>query len=633
MNCFRRVLTWYSTAGLEIVVAIAVVVMTWAPAESVAAGTASDGPGDAAAWTTGNKLAVGTSADTTSKVWFTVAKGITSEVFYPRLDVPNMQDMQYIVTDGSTFVDLERDATNHAVSMPDEKALEYTVTNTDKRATPKYRITNTYITDPSRNTLLIRTRFQSLDGGTYRLYLLENPSMAGGGANDNAWWDATNSALMSSGTETLFGSSMTVVSASEGGKPERLRRARQRLLRHGERLLRRLAQRQGAQQPVRQHRRQRQRRAVRPSRQHRHRHDVHRRARLRQRRGIGRRRRQRIACGRLHRSRSRLPRHLAAQRWLEWLRERAARSTRQRVERHAASPRLLRRRDGLARRRGQDVPRRQRRRVRDALGRLHEWGHPQRRLPPGVGSRPVSAGNGLDRRRRLRAGAAHGAVHVEQPVHQHQHRRRRDDVSARLVPALQPGQRDQRCDAAAARLLRAARPGCLRDPACLDDRSDRQRHLPEDQGDGEPHPGGGTRHDGALGGAGRQVAVVDRGGDRRPRRGGGYRPPERRQHECHRLGVDGRLVAIEPRRLDVHDQRLLGRPPVLRAYRQDVEPQRRRRERKALLPGGLLPRSRRRRLSGFSISSGSASACPTTPTCRCRSRRPPRRRTATPRCR
>lgn len=179
--------------------------------------TANDGPGDAAAWTTGNKLAVGTSADVTSKLWFTVAKGITSEIFYPRLDVPNVQDMQYIVTDGSTFVDPERDATNHVVSMPDEKALEYTVTNTDKRGTPKYRITNTYITDTSRNTLLIRRRFQSLDGRTYQLYLLENPSMAGGGSNDNAWWDGANSALLSSGTETLFGSSMTVVSALKVG--------------------------------------------------------------------------------------------------------------------------------------------------------------------------------------------------------------------------------------------------------------------------------------------------------------------------------------------------------------------------------------------------------------------------------
>ncbi|MBV8452073.1 MAG: RICIN domain-containing protein [Deltaproteobacteria bacterium] len=184
-----------------------------------AAGTASDGPGDHASWTTGNKMTVGTSADQSSKVWFTVAKGITGEIFYPRLDVPNMQDMQYIVTDGSSFVDLERDATTHAVSMPDEKALEYTITNTDKRTTPKYRITNTYITDPDRNTLLIRTRFQSLDGNSYQLYLLENPSMAGGGMDDNAWWDGTNAALMSSGTDTLFGSKTTIVSALKVASP------------------------------------------------------------------------------------------------------------------------------------------------------------------------------------------------------------------------------------------------------------------------------------------------------------------------------------------------------------------------------------------------------------------------------
>ncbi len=188
------------------------------PADTPAA-AASDGPGGPASWTTGNKLAVGASADTGSNVWFTVAKGITSEVFYPRLDIPNMQDMQYVVTDGSTFVDLERDATSHTISMPAETALEYTVTNTDARPTPKYRITNTYVTDPSRDTLMIRTRFESLDGGVYRLFLLANPSMAGGGAGNSAWWDATNSALMASGTRTLFGSPVTVFSALKAGSP------------------------------------------------------------------------------------------------------------------------------------------------------------------------------------------------------------------------------------------------------------------------------------------------------------------------------------------------------------------------------------------------------------------------------
>jgi glucoamylase len=209
--------------GLRIALALALVFATSALVQSqtscAQSATAADGPGGAASWTTGNKLAVGTSAGVDSKVWFTVAKGITSEVFYPRLDVPNMEDMQYVVTDGSTFVDLERDATSHAISMPSEKALEYTVTNTDRRPSPRYRITNTYITDPSRDSLLIRTRFESLDGGLYRLYLLANPSMAGGGANNKAWWDATNSALMASGARSLFGSPTTVVSALKAESP------------------------------------------------------------------------------------------------------------------------------------------------------------------------------------------------------------------------------------------------------------------------------------------------------------------------------------------------------------------------------------------------------------------------------
>lgn len=163
VNGSKRRVVRCNIAGLRIasatLVALVVSALVKPDETALAAGTASDGPGVAASWTTGNKLAVGSSAEKTSKVWFTVAKGITSEVFYPRLDIPNMQDMQYIITDGLTFVDLERDATNHEISMPDEKALEYTVTNTDKRATPKYRITNTYITDPSHDTLLMRTRF------------------------------------------------------------------------------------------------------------------------------------------------------------------------------------------------------------------------------------------------------------------------------------------------------------------------------------------------------------------------------------------------------------------------------------------------------------------------------------------
>ena len=176
-----------------------------------AAGEAPGAPGGAASWTTGDKLGIGTATGAASTLWYTVAGGVTTEVFYPRADVPDVQDLQYVVTDGSSFTDLERDATTHTVSMPDENAPEYTVTNTARSG--RYRITNTYVTDPDRPTLLVRTRFQSLDGGAYRLFALYNPSLAGGAGGDTGGWDAGHGALVASDTQSLFGAPLPVASA------------------------------------------------------------------------------------------------------------------------------------------------------------------------------------------------------------------------------------------------------------------------------------------------------------------------------------------------------------------------------------------------------------------------------------
>ena len=104
-------------------------------ASAQGSGDAPGAPGGGSSWTTGNKIALGTATGTASPVRFTVANGVMTEVFYPRADVPNVQDMQYVVSDGATFVELERDGTTHAASMPDGRALEYTVTNTARNGT------------------------------------------------------------------------------------------------------------------------------------------------------------------------------------------------------------------------------------------------------------------------------------------------------------------------------------------------------------------------------------------------------------------------------------------------------------------------------------------------------------------
>jgi len=166
-------------AATALVMALATVVLV--PPAVLAAG-APGAPGIASAWTTGAKQGLGTSTTATSKVWYTIGQGITDEVYYPQTDTPDVQDLQYVVTDGASFVDLERDATSHQVALADARSLTYQQVNT--ATSGRYRITKTYVTDPDRPTLLVQTRFQVLSGGPLQLYVLYNPSLNNSGMGD-----------------------------------------------------------------------------------------------------------------------------------------------------------------------------------------------------------------------------------------------------------------------------------------------------------------------------------------------------------------------------------------------------------------------------------------------------------------
>src|SRR5579875_592520 len=68
-------------------------------AAAVPTGTAVDGPGALSHFDLARKDCLGTAENTTSKVWFTVANGVLSDVYYPTNDNTNVKTLQYIVTD------------------------------------------------------------------------------------------------------------------------------------------------------------------------------------------------------------------------------------------------------------------------------------------------------------------------------------------------------------------------------------------------------------------------------------------------------------------------------------------------------------------------------------------------------
>lgn len=170
---------WWSRWAVLLWCSLLASVIAAVPANAAGAPGA---PGIASAWTSGAKDGLGTSTSTASKVWYTLGQGIVTEVYYPQVDTPDVQDLQYMVSDGTSFTDEEKTATSHQVSLADPQSLTYRQVNTAKNG--RYRITKTYVTDPDRATLLVNTRFEVLAGGPLQLYALYNPSLGNSGMGD-----------------------------------------------------------------------------------------------------------------------------------------------------------------------------------------------------------------------------------------------------------------------------------------------------------------------------------------------------------------------------------------------------------------------------------------------------------------
>lgn len=159
---------------------------------SAAGAQASDGPGDPAYFDLARKDCLGTAQNNGSKVWFTLAEGVLSDVYYPTIDNTNVKTLQYLVSDGSTFTDLQTRDTTYTVSLLDEQALDCRVTSTARNG--KYRIVTDYLTDPGHNSVVMHVHFTALIGklADYQLYVRYDPTINGngGGGASNAGADS-----------------------------------------------------------------------------------------------------------------------------------------------------------------------------------------------------------------------------------------------------------------------------------------------------------------------------------------------------------------------------------------------------------------------------------------------------------
>ena len=175
---------------ISVLAAASAVVAVAAPAAG--ASVAPGAPGTTSYFDLARKDCVGTARSDASKVWFTVADGVLSDTYWPNVDATNVKTLQYIVSDGRSFSDLQtRDMTYQSFADPTGMACTVVASSSAHH----YRIVTTYLADPARDAVLMRTRFEGPSSD--RLYVRLD-ALAGGTGGGGATNGGPNSAQLDS---------------------------------------------------------------------------------------------------------------------------------------------------------------------------------------------------------------------------------------------------------------------------------------------------------------------------------------------------------------------------------------------------------------------------------------------------
>src|SRR5690242_11850083 len=201
---------WVVAAG------VAALLASFVPAAAAASpgpGAAPGGPGAQSYLGTARKDCFGTAANTRSKAWYTVADGVLSDVYSPTIENSDDATLQYIVTDGRSFTALQQRDMTYTVSSPDPSGMMCEVTSTD--AAHGFKLVTDYLTDPSRDSVVMRTRLLPLAGASvtglkvYARWDATIDNTGGGGAKNqganDARIDPATTALVASDTQAPSG--------------------------------------------------------------------------------------------------------------------------------------------------------------------------------------------------------------------------------------------------------------------------------------------------------------------------------------------------------------------------------------------------------------------------------------------
>lgn len=144
-------------------------------------------PGITPKWTHGDKEGVGSAYSLSSRIWYTLWRGIITEVYYPHVDSPQIRDIEFLISDGKTLFQEEKRHLKSHVTRMGKYSLGYIVENSDPDG--RYTLKKEIIADPHLSSLLMRTTLERSEicPDDLSLYLLVAPHLNKGGMHNNGF--------------------------------------------------------------------------------------------------------------------------------------------------------------------------------------------------------------------------------------------------------------------------------------------------------------------------------------------------------------------------------------------------------------------------------------------------------------
>lgn len=137
-------------------------------------------PGIAPTWTSSAKDAVGCSLGP-ARLWFTIGYGILNEVYWPRVDLPQIRDLGFIVSDGKGFWSEVKRCGKYSLRSIALGTPAFEIVHPDER----YRLSLRISPDPHRDVLAIEVALES-STPEMRVYVLLAPHLGASGNNNRA---------------------------------------------------------------------------------------------------------------------------------------------------------------------------------------------------------------------------------------------------------------------------------------------------------------------------------------------------------------------------------------------------------------------------------------------------------------